>query len=426
MARPASEEEWQFSEIVHLRRSGISSSALIWAALGITLAGAAWAVLAPLSETIAVSGKLEPTRSTLRVDAPVPGLVEAVLVREGQRVRVGQPLLRFDLREPRSILQAAEAVRERLRDEIAVNRAALGEIGAGGLSANQRQQLRSLRSDLGSRREVAREDLSKSEQRLQGIRASLATAENVARRYQELQNSGAVSDVQVLESLNKAQDLRTQRGIEEREIARLKAVLLASQDTPTLELRRTIEANLNRIAELDRDIRQARLRLQYGVLRAPARGQVFDIMVAPGSVVQQLAQDTSKPILKIVPDDALQAKVYLPNAAIGFVRLGQRADLSLDTFPASDYGRIPAVVSRIGSDALTPSELSQALGKPVEGLYFPAVLRLKSQALVLPNRAIPLQAGMSLTADIQLRERRVIHLLTGYFEDRRRDLERLR
>ena len=39
---------------------------------------------------------------------------------------------------------------------------------------------------------------------------------------------------------------------------------------------------------------------------------------------------------------------------------------------------------------------------------------------------VPLQAGMSLTADIKLRERRFINIFTGFFEDQRRNLERLR
>jgi HlyD family secretion protein len=130
--------------------------------------------------------------------------------------------------------------------------------------------------------------------------------------------------------------------------------------------------------------------------------------------------------MKIVPNDNLQAKVYLPNNAIGFVRVGQKADISLDTFLSSDYGRIPASVKRIGSDALTQSELIQALGSEAKGLYFPAVLTLKRQGLMLRSRTAPLQAGMSLTADIKLRDRRFISLITSFFNDKRRDLERLR
>jgi HlyD family secretion protein len=193
-----------------------------------------------------------------------------------------------------------------------------------------------------------------------------------------------------------------------------------------VDLRQRIEENLSKVAELDRDISQAQQRIRYGVLTAPAAGQVFDITVGPGSVVQLVQQDATKPVMKIVPDDALQAKVYLPNTAIGFVRVGQSADISLDTFPANDYGRIPATVTSIGSDALSSGEMGQVLGNNAQGLYFPAVLKLKRQSLELEHKAIPLQAGMSLTADITLRQRRYINIITGYLENQRLNLERLR
>ncbi len=419
-------QEWTFNQPVLLRRTGVTSSLMIWTAVAFTGAGVLWALVAPLSETVAVQGKLEPGSSVKRIDAPVPGVVEAVLVKEGAVVRFGQPLLRFDLREARSTLAAAEAVRSRLLNENQVYRASLGERAATGLSINQQLQLDSQQSEISSKRRAAEEDLAKSRERLRGIEATLTTAENVASRFRELSSSGAVSEIQVLESLNKVQQLQADRNAEQREIARLQAVLVNTRSIPGVDLRGRIETNLRQISELDRDVAKARLQIQYGVLTAPAAGEVFDITVGPGSVVQQVQPDSSKPVMKIVPNDKLQAKVYLPNTAIGFVRVGQRADLSIDTFNSSDYGRIPATVQRIGSDALTPQELAQALGSDANGLYFPAVLKLSRQSLPLRDRAASLQAGMSLTADIILRERRFINILTSFFEDKRRNLERLR
>jgi HlyD family secretion protein len=67
------------------------------------------------------------------------------------------------------------------------------------------------------------------------------------------------------------------------------------------------------------------------------------------------------------------------------------------------------------------------LGTQAEGLHFPVILKLGRQTIPLPDKgSVPLQAGMALTADIKLRERRVISLLTGLFEDQRRSLQRLR
>mgnify|MGYP006280383883 FL=1 len=130
--------------------------------------------------------------------------------------------------------------------------------------------------------------------------------------------------------------------------------------------------------------------------------------------------------MKIVPQKNLQAKVYIPNSAIGFLRPGQDAQIALTAFPAADYGRIPARVIRIGSDALTSEEQSRVLGTNAQGLYFPAVLQLSRQTLNRGKGGVPLQAGMSLTADIHLRDRRFISVITGMLEDQRRGLERMR
>ncbi len=87
----------------------------------------------------------------------MPGVVEEVLVKEGQAVTRGQPLIRFDLSKPRSELAAAESIRERLLNENLVARATLGEPTAtAGLTANQRRQLRDRARELSSRLGAAR------------------------------------------------------------------------------------------------------------------------------------------------------------------------------------------------------------------------------------------------------------------------------
>ncbi|WP_216899867.1 HlyD family efflux transporter periplasmic adaptor subunit [Synechococcus sp. CCY 9618] len=417
--------DWSFSETVVLRKSRRSSSLLLWAGVGGVAALGLWSVTAPIAETIPVPGKLEPSSTVKDVDSPVPGVVEEVLVKEGQEVRKGQPLIRFDLREPRSKLAAAESIRERLLNENRVARATLGEEAAtAGLTANQLSQLRDRARELNSRLDAAREELAKSTTRLAGYRESLRIYTDIEGRYQSLVRDGAVSEVQLLEARNKMQDLRTSVAEEEREIARLRSQLVNTGSGTDVELRSTIEANLRQISDLDAQIRQARQQIQYGVLTAPSDGVVFDIVPGAGSVV---GANEANPLLKVVPQDSLRAKVYLPNKAIGFVQVGQTADISIETFPANDFGYVPARVERIGSDALTPEEQTKVLGTQAEGLHFPVILQLDRQNIPLPNAStVPLQAGMALTADIKLRERRVISLLTGLFEDQRRNLQRLR
>ena len=422
---------WSFNQTVLLNRKRRSSSVLVWTAVGTVGVVGIWAVTAPLSETIAVQGKLEPGQATQRVDAPVPGVVDAVLVKEGQLVKRGDPLVSFDLREPRSKLTAAENIRERLVNENQIAAVTLGDSSATGkFSANQRRQLTSQAQELSSRREAARQDLRKSEARLSGYRATLTTYQNIANRFAGLVAQGAASEVQLLEARQQVQEAESSIAQELREIAKLESSLINTGASTDVELRRQVESNLREISELDSQIQLARQQIQYGQLKAPVSGLVFDIAVGPGSVVGQgtgsNASTSIKPLLKVVPQDALQARVYLPNQAVGFVRPGLPAELSIEAFRASDFGYIPAIVERVGSDALTAEEQSRVLGQDTSGLYFPAVLRLQRQNIQLIRKQVPLQAGMSLTADIKLRERRFINILTGFMEDQRRNLERLR
>ena len=422
---------WSFNQTVLLRKQRRGSSVMIWAGIGTTAVLGLWAITAPLAETVAVEGKLEPGNATRRIDAPVPGVVEEVLVQEGQQVRQGQPLVRFDLREPRSKLAAAESIRERLLNENQIAAATLGDAAAtAALTANQRQQLASQGEELASRREAARQELAKAKARYAGFRATLATYRNIANRFAGLVSEGAASEVQLLEARQRVQETESSIAQEQREIARLQSTLVNTGAVTSVELRRKVEENLRQIAQLDSDVQLARQQIQFGELTAPAAGTVFDIEVSPGSVVAQgTGTSTSavgKSLMKVVPQEALEAKVYLPNTAIGFVQPGQTAQLSIAAFEAGDFGTIPAVVQRIASDALTADEQSRVLGTQASGLFYPAVLRLERQTIDLRRKQVPLQAGMTLTADIKLRERRFINIFTSFLEDQRRNLERLR
>ena len=250
------------------------------------------------------------------------------------------------------------------------------------------------------------------------------TAETIAESYQLLLEDGATSELQALSARSNVDDLSTELDALQRELASLTANHRAANAGSMAVMRSEIEQNLRSIAELDRKIRAADVRLSRIELRASIDAVVFDITVSAGSVIDPNTEP--KPLLKLVPQNDLQAKVFIPNDAIGFVGTNQRADISLNAFKASDFAYLPATVERVGSDALTPDEQRRELGQEAQGLYFPAVLKLQRQSLQLGQRSVPLQPGMSLTADIHLRDRRFISAITDLLDDKRRGLERMR
>ena len=166
---------------------------------------------------------------------------------------------------------------------------------------------------------------------------------------------------------------------------------------------------LNQTLEIEREINENKVLLDYQQIRAPISGVIFDLKPQkPGYVAS-----TSQSILKIVPLDSLVAKIEIQSRSIGFVNIGKKAAISIDSYPATDFGVIDGEVIKIGSDALPPIP---AEGK---GFRFPAEIKLDNQYLSLRDgKTLPLQVGMSLTANIKLRKVSYLKLLLGTFQDK--------
>ena len=417
-------QTWSFNQPVLLNKTRRNSTVLVWTLVVATGVGTSWAILAPLPETVVVRGKLQPLRPAQAITAPVAAVVDQVEVKEGQRVDRGDLLLRFDTQSARSRLESARNRHSSLVQQVHVNQVLLQERALADLTAEELQLYRNQSQEQQGNAASEAAALARSQVRIRGLRRSLAAAETVFQRYEQLQRAGASSELQVLLAREKVDTLRADLEAEQREEDRLAADNRARNAGRSKTLRKEITIHEQQMDVLTREMREAQLLLESSSITAPARGVVFDLGVRSGSVVQR--GDTSRPLLRLVPDDALQAKVYLPNSAIGFIKTGQPADISLNAFPASDFSDLPATVLRIGSDALTPEQQRQELGVDVQGLHFPAVLKLERQTLLVDGKDIPLHAGMSLNASLQLRNRRFISAITGLFDEKRRSLEQLR
>ena len=138
------------------------------------------------------------------------------------------------------------------------------------------------------------------------------------------------------------------------------------------------------LEELNTKITEASVNLRYQVLRSPVDGVVFDLQPRGKGYAAQ----STETVMKIVPYDTLQAKVEIPSSQIGFVKVGMPADLSIDSFPATDFGVLEGEVKSIGSDALPPSQQDN---RP--DYRYPAMIKLNSQQLDAEGRANAPVAG---------------------------------
>lgn len=361
-------------EEMALQQSRFLARTITWALLGTTAVGLAWLALAKTDEVVVSPGKLQPIGDVKTIQMPVGGVLDTMLVKDGQRVTKGQVLLRLD----------NEATLDRQQS-------------LGTTIAAKQAQLRLKEVELGRYL-----NLNDTEQTV--TRQNLVLEKEILDRLAGLKAVGASAELQYLQQRNKVREV-------EGELAKLKVDRLRQSAI----LEQAVEQLKGELADLGSKLTELRVNIRYQDVRSPVDGVVFDLKpTGPGFVAQG-----SEPVMKIVPFDALQAKVEIESSDIGFVRVGRPADISIDSFPATDFGVLLGTVKGIGSDALPPDERHQTY-------RFPATITLNSQQLRLKSgKSLPLQVGMSLTANIKLRKVTYLQLLLGEFKDKTDSLKQI-
>ena len=361
-------------EELGLQQSRFLVRTIVWLLIGTTGAAVAWLALAKTDEVVVAPGKLEPVGAVKTVQMPVGGVLDTILVRDGQRVNKGQLLLRLD---NDATLDRAGSLRQ-------------------ALAAKQAQlELKAL--------ELRRyQDLNDTQQQV--LQSNLQLEKQITAKLSSLQKTGAASEMQYLQQRNKAREIEGE--ITKTKVDRLRQLAILQQSVQQLK---------GELADLRSKLVELTVNIRYQDLRSPVDGVVFDLKPKGTGYVAQ----TSEPVMKIVPFSALQAKVEIDSAHIGFVRRGRPVDLSIDSFPSTDFGVLQGTLASVGSDALPPDELNRTY-------RFPATVSLNTQQFRLKSgQVLPLQVGMSLTANIKLRKVSYLQLLLGSFQNKAKALREI-
>jgi HlyD family secretion protein len=362
------------SDDVVLQQSRFWARGISWALIGVTGFALGWLALAKTEEIVTAPGKLEPLGVVKDVQMPVGGVVDQVLVKEGDRVKKGQLLLKLD----------TEATQDR--------------------KASVEKTILFKEQQLSLKQEELTRYLAVNDTEQQVLRDSLLLEQEVLSRLDKLNREGATAELQFLQQRNKVQEVAGQ--LQQAKVERLRQQAILEQGS------RELESNL---ADLRSKLIELNVNIRYQAIRAPEAGLVFELKPKSKGFVAE----TSEPVMKIVPFDRLEARVEVPSKDIGFVQVGKAADISIDSFPASDFGVLQGTVRKIGSDALPPDQLKQFYRFPVD-------IRLSSQQLKLKSGAtLPLQVGMSLTANVKLRKVTYLQLLLSDFKDKAKSLQRI-
>ena len=357
-----------------------------WALIGSSVFGVAWLALARTEEIVVASGNLEPIGSVQDIQMPVGGVADQILVQEGDRVKAGQVLMKLDT-------EASEEQRNSLEKTIKLKQ-----------------------EQLTLKQEEKRNTIQMNQAEVAMLENNLALQAEILGRYEQLRAAGAFSEVQYLHQQNIVAETRGK--LMQSKAERLRQIALLDQQTAQLK---------SELADLNGRLVESKVTLRYQQLRSPVDGVVFDLKPTSRGFTAQSTQT----VMKVVPMGSLEAKVEVPSNKIGFVQVPldcpedraacMSADIRVDSFPSSDFGVLKGEVTRIGSDALEPDPQEQR-----QELSFPVTIQLDDQQLKLKSgSSLPLQVGMSLTANIKLRKVSYLQLLLGEFQDKAESLQRL-
>lgn len=379
----------------------VSMSVLVVLLVAVAVAVGSWLVLGEYTRKAHVRGVLVPDRGWIRLVSPQVATVAERRVTQGQAVRAGDVLFVLSLDQHAGDGDAQQRVQRSLR----ARQDSLSESLEARHRLSREQEIALTDRVAGLRREVTQID---SEIELQ--RQRLALSQQTLARLESLREERFVSTAQLNTKSEEVLALRAQLVALERQrsaLTRDAAALEAQRRELPLqeraragELQRAAQALAQESAENDAKHQM--------LVRAPQDGTLAVVLAEPG---QNVSPDVA--LASLVPADTrLQAHLYAPSSALGFIRPQQAVRLRVAAFPHQKFGHQAGLVYQVSSIPLQAGELAALplAVKPDEPLYRVTV-NLEHQYVLAYGREQPLAAGMQLDADVMLERRRLVEWL---------------
>jgi membrane fusion protein len=348
----------------------------------------------------AVAGQLVPDAGVLKVYAPQAGIVLEKQVREGQRFMKGD-ILYLTSSERQNI--AKDGIQETISRQVALREQSL---------RNELSHMRKMQQDeegaLRKKIDGLQAEQANVIHQMAGQRARIELADAAVKRAAELLAQGFIStevwQQKQADQLDQRNRLQT---LERDEISVGRELQGQFSELTSLPFRqRTQLAQIERlITSTDQEWTESEGKRRTAVI-APQSGIATAVTAEVGQAV-----DGSRPLLSIVPDGAvLQAHLFAPSRAIGFIRPGDRVLLRYQAYPYQKFGHAEGIVASVSRTALSAGEVAFTpvpTNNNAEPLYRITVI-LARQTITAYGKPLPLQPGMLVDADI-LHERRKLY-----------------
>ena len=359
---------------VQLRPAPVWSRALAWTIISTASFGFIFAVFAKIDEVVLAPGELQPLGAERPVKAPFAGVIKDIVVKEGQKVIAGDTLLKFDA-------DVSRKRKETLETQI---------------------KLEMKRFEEESRAVKARK--RGVVERLKGINRSLKTESSIYENILPLAEIGAMQQTEVLRQRNKVEQLDS-------EVQQTGADL----EEVEAQLNKLEQESLREISDLERQLVEVEDTIIKEKLSAPVSGIVFGMVPSSAGY----AASAGETLVKVVPGGEIEAKIYITNKDVGFIKTGMKAQIRVDAFPYTQFGSITGALKSVGTLPLEPDQQN-----PMP--RFPAYVKIDKEYLEKDGEKYNVSAGQSVQVNLILRDKRVISLLTDAVQKAIDSLTRIR
>ncbi|NDZ15386.1 hypothetical protein C7T35_25030 [Variovorax sp. WS11] len=355
-------------------------------------------VVGQYTRKIRASGYLVPNAGIVKVTASQAGIVTRLSVVEGQGVALGETLAVLNSERFTGAGDASIEIDKQLqlrRTSLRQERAKLDE-----LHDQQRKALSDRLINLRTELAQVRTALSLQQERIRLTDQMLA-------RQRELHAAKFVSDMALQQKeQERMADLAALESIRRNETSLLRDTGAVEADVAALPVKHlnALAANDRALSSIEQDRVENESRREL-LLKSPQAGVVTAILTDRGKLAVP-----GQPLLNLIPEGSeLQADVYLPSRAAGFVRLGTRALLQFKAFPYQKFGSHEARVIKLSRVAVSGSELPYPppAAAPSE-LFYIASLALTKKSVSAYGKEEPLQPGMGFDANLILDTRTLL------------------
>lgn len=427
------------------------SRSLLWSIIALILALITWASWAEIDIIATAQGKIVPSGQVKIIQPLETGVVKTIFVKEGQHVKAGDKLIALDNTSSQADADRFSSEWRGYIEDLARHKAFLAKLdtvvkdtGAKAtnviavpsngllinetyspiatshlatLPVNQRLLLESIWQEYQSKLNSFNSEINKFSAEKKSILIDVGRIEKTLplviereQSYYSLLGTSAVSRNQYLELKQQRIDQEETLLLKRANVEQINASIESARQnlhTYLSESRRNTLQEINQLTRqsesVNQELTKANRLSKLRVLVSPVDGVVEELVIATIGGVVTPAQE----LLRIIPisengGQQLEVEAGLLNKDIGFVHIGQIAEIKIDSFPFTKYGVIDGEVTDISADAIEHEQL---------GLLFTLKASLATDEINVNGKWVKLKPGMSVTVEIKTGTRRLMEFL---------------